>query len=172
MEITSSEAAAKYLLSYIEKSIPNSSTRLSLEKTGYPEKGSVHQTILQYRACSQNLKQHAQDAVRTGCGNCGEMAYAAAIELQRISYKGYIAIGQFGINHQFLIVDDLIIDPWSNVFYAESDWKQSINAYGGSIKEGRLKGRLLDADHFELEDEVVEHVDIIQGQWTKNSPRK
>lgn len=110
-------------------------------------------------------------AIKSGCGNCQEMAYAGALILRFAGFKGKISIGQFGINHQFLIIDGYFIDTWAGKFYPKETWRDNLMAYGGSIRDGVLKGRLLPPTHEELEDdepEVVEDIEIsILSKLTK-----
>lgn len=139
------------LLGLIQSLIPNSSTRESLKPEGYPESGVIEQTIRAYQAEKINLYEQSLKAMETGCGNCQEMAYASVLLLRAGGFTGQLQIAEFGINHAFLMADDFIIDPWSNHYFPFSTWKSNLKAYGGSIIKGILKGRVLNADHFELD---------------------
>jgi hypothetical protein len=98
------------------------------------------------------------------------MAYAGALTLRMAGYQGNVSIGQYGINHQFLFVDNLIVDPWANTYCSKSAWQGKITAYGGSIKDGIMHGRLIPSDHFELEDEKPEVVEEIPASYLNNLP--
>ncbi len=159
------QEAVDFLLNYMNNAIPNSSTRLSLGPEGYPEQGEIEQTIRSYQ---QQVSSHAEAAVKaleTGCGNCQEFAYAGALILRMAGYPGAVSIGQFGINHQFMFVDDLIVDPWAGSSCLKSDWQNNISAYGGSVKEGVMRGRVIPSSHEELEDDVPEEVEIIPNPY-------
>lgn len=143
-------------LGLIRSLIPNSSTRESLKPNGYPESGEIEQTIRSYQNEKSSLYEQGLRAMQTGCGNCQELAYATGLLLRAGGFTGKIQVGQFGLNHAFLIVDDYIVDPWVDTYFSFSTWKNNLQAYGGSIKEGIMKGRVLPANHFELEDEVPE----------------
>ncbi|AHE67298.1 transglutaminase domain-containing protein [Legionella oakridgensis] len=157
----SARDAAQFILEYIRQEIPWSSTRLSLQVDGYPEDGEVEITIRNYRSPTFSAAKKAMKALKTGCGNCQEMAYASAIILRTAGYPGTVSIGQYGINHQFLFIEDLIVDPWAEMICSVSDWRGKLFAYGGSIKEGILHGRLLPWNHDDMEDETPEVVETI-----------
>ncbi|WP_133127845.1 hypothetical protein [Legionella nagasakiensis] len=158
---SSSREAAEFLLAYLRTEIPQSSTKLSLHAGGYPEDGDVERTIRTYRRSASSPAHAAIKALETGCGNCQELAYAGALVLRAAKYQGSISIGQYGLNHQFLFVDDLIVDPWAEMICSSSDWQGNLFAYGGSIREGTLYGRLIPWDHDELEDEEPEIIESI-----------
>lgn len=114
----------------------------------------------------------ALKALETGCGNCQEIAYAGALLLRAGGFTGKIQIAEFGINHVFLIVDDYIVDTWSDTYFPFSTWKTSLKAYGGSIKKGVMRGWILSADHFELEDEEPEVTQSIPTSLDECLPLK
>lgn len=150
------EKKIEVTLRYIKFLIPNSSTRESLKPDGYPESGIIEQTIRTYQKETKNPYEHSLRAIETRCGNCQEMAYTSGLLLRAIGFTGSIQVAEFGINHAFLIVDDYIVDAWADKYFPFSTWKDNLEAYGGSIKEGIMKGRVLSANHFELEDENPE----------------
>ncbi len=153
---SSTETKIKITLELIKSLIPKSSTRESLKPEGYPESGEIEQTIRAYQNEKLSLYEQGLRAMETGCGNCQEMAYASGLLLRAGGFTGKIQAAEFGINHAFLIVDDYIVDPWSDTCFPFSTWKNNLKAYGGATKEGVMKGRILSADHFELEDEEPE----------------
>ena len=153
--------AAEFLLEYIRAAIPDSSTKRSLAPEGYPEDGAIEQTIRAYQKLVSYPYQAAVKALESGCGNCQEMAYLGALILRAAKYEGDVAIGQYGINHQFLFVADLIVDPWAGLYYLKSLWRDNITAYGGSIREGSMRGRLVPPDHYEMEDEEPNVIEVI-----------
>ncbi|MCE0721676.1 MULTISPECIES: hypothetical protein [Legionella] len=153
---SSTEAKVKITLELINSLIPSSSTRESLNTDGYPESGPIEQTIRAYQNMNLSLYEQGLKAMETGCGNCQEMAYASGLLLRAGGFTGTLQVAEFGINHAFLIVDDYILDPWSKSFFPFSTWKDNLKAYGGSVKEGVMRGRVLSATHYELEDEVPE----------------
>ena len=161
----SAQEAVNFLLTYMNTAIPNSSTRLSLDAEGYPENGEIEQTIRSYQNQVSSRAEAAIKALETGCGNCQEFAYAGALILRMAGYSGSVSIGQFGINHQFMFVEPLIVDPWAGTTCPKSDWRDTISAYGGSIKEGIMRGRVIPSSHEELEDEVPEEVEIIPNPY-------
>jgi hypothetical protein len=136
--------------------IPNSSTRESLKPDGYPESGIVEQTIRAYQKETKNPYEQSLRAIETGCGNCQEMAYTSGLLLRAIGFTGKIQVAEFGVNHAFLIVDDYIVDPWADKYFLFSTWKDNLEGYGGAVKDGIMKGRILSANHFDLEDEEPE----------------
>lgn len=155
------EYAAQFIVQYIKNAIPNSSTKLSLSPEGYPQSGEIEVVIRSQQLQSFSPFQSAKKALESGCGNCHEMAYAGALILKQSGYKGEIAIGQYGINHQFLFIEDYIADPWAEVYCSRSAWKGKINAYGGSIKDGIMYGRIVPYDHIELQDEEPEMIEKV-----------
>lgn len=161
LSAASPHEAGQFLLAYIPGVISQSSTKCSLQAGGYPSNGLIEQTIRAYQEETSHPYESALKALESGCGNCQEMAYAGALVLRATGYKGEISIGQYGINHQFLFVADLIVDPWAGFYCPESKWKQCLTAYGGSIKEGVMYGRLLSPTHFEMKDEEPEHIETI-----------
>lgn len=138
--------------------IPNSSTRESLKASGYPENGFIESTIKKYRTNLNNRFIEAVTALETQCGNCSEMAYAAALILRANGFNKKLQIGSYGLNHVFLIVgnNEYIIDAWANKAYPFNQWPNQLKAYGGAVKEGIMIGRLLNPNHHELEDELPE----------------
>ncbi|KTD70854.1 hypothetical protein [Legionella tucsonensis] len=153
---SSTEAKVKITLELINSLISRSSTRESLKTDGYPENGDIEQTIRSYQNKGLSLYEQSLRAMETGCGNCQEMAYASGLLLRAGGFTGKLQVAIFGINHAFLIVDDYILDPWSRSFFPFSTWKDNLKAYGGSVKEGVMRGRVLSANHYELEDEEPE----------------
>lgn len=160
LEHEEQEVIAKYIIDIISQYIPYSSTRASLDREGYPVDGDIEKTIRDYQRHDTGLRS-GYFALMTKCGNCQDMAYAGALILRAAKYKKKISIGEFGINHRFLILEDYIIDPWAKMACSTNDWKQHLKAYGGGIHNGIMKGRLLTADHEELEDEVPEIVEDV-----------
>lgn len=156
----SDEEAAKFIIQYIALVIPHSSTKLALEPQGYPENGEI-EVIIRENQKGRKPIQSALKALETGCGNCQEMAYSAALLLRKAGYTGKIAIGRFGLNHEFLFVDDLIVDPWAGIYCEKTDWKNKICGYGGRVKDGLMHAQLIPSDHFELEDEKPEVIEEI-----------
>ena len=152
--------AAEFIIKYIADTIPNSSTKLALRSDGYPENGEIEKIIRANQIGSKPIKT-AIKALMTGCGNCQEMAYAGALILRQSGYSGYIAIGQLGLNHQFLFVGNLIVDPWAGIYCEKNAWKNRIYGYGGRVRDGLMHARLIPADSFELEDEEPEVVEEI-----------
>ncbi|KTD71435.1 hypothetical protein Lste_0201 [Legionella steelei] len=152
------------ILGLIKYLIPKSSTRESLKPDGYPESGEIEQTIRAYQNKKSSLYEQGLNAMETGCGNCQEMASASGLLLRAGGFSGKIQIAEFGINHAFLIVDDYIVDPWSDTYFSFSTC--------GSIKEGIMKGRVLSADHFELEDEEPEVTQTLPLELDKCLPSK
>lgn len=159
------EDAAIFITNFVATVIPNSSTKLSLLPDGYPETGEIEVTIRSYRDKNIGCKESAIKAVETGCGNCEEMAYAGALILRTAGFKGNLVIGQCGINHRFLFVGDFIADPWAQVFCHNSEWRGVINGYGGSIKKGILRGRIVSSTSEELEDEDLDRIETISLTW-------
>lgn len=157
-ESSSTATKVEMTLGLIKVLIPNSSTRESLKPEGYPEDGKIEQTIRAYQNKQLSLYEQGLKAMETGCGNCQEMAYASGLILRTGGFTGTVQVAEFGINHAFLIVEDYILDPWAETFFPFSAWKTNLKAYGGSIKEGVMKGRTLAPDHYELEDEEPEVV--------------
>lgn len=172
-DIDGDEKAANFICNYIANKIPNSSTKLSLNSTGYPESGPIHQVIEKYRNQDLSPYKKAEKALETGCGNCSEMSYAAAIKLKSMGYSGYLAVGQYGLNHVFTFVGNLIVDTWAGKYYKKAEWKDHICAYGGAIKDGVLKGRLLSPKdpkfEEELEDEEPELLEEINYPSSNNT---
>lgn len=165
----SAKEAAEFLLKYIQAAVPDSSTKRSLAPEGYPEDGAIEQTIRAYQKLVSYPYQAAVKALESGCGNCQEMAYLGALILRGAGYKGDLAIGQYGINHQFLFVADLIVDPWAGFYCLKSTWRNNITAYGGSIREGIMHGRLVLPDHYEMEDEEPEVIKVIPFPYNPTS---
>ncbi|MCF6765140.1 hypothetical protein L3V82_05105 [Thiotrichales bacterium 19S3-7] len=162
LDLSTNKKVSEFVLKETAIRVPNSSTYLSLSPEGYPEDGDINVTINKNRKIAgKDMLRAAQLALDSGCGNCQEMAYAGALILREAGYKGKVSIGGYGINHQFLIIgnNEMIIDPWANKAFEYSEWENNINAYGGSIKEGILKGRLLSPNYYELEDEKPEIAD-------------
>ena len=159
------QEAAFFLLDYMNTAIPNSSTRLSLGVNGYPETGEIEQTIRSYQQQTSSPAEAAVKALETGCGNCQEFAYAGALILRMARYPGAVSIAQFGINHQFMFVDDWIVDPWAGTVFLKEDWRGNISAYGGSVKEGVMRGRVIPSSHEEMVDDEPEEVEIIPNPY-------
>lgn len=160
--------AAAFIIGFLKVHMPNSSTKLSLQPEGYPVHGEIEVAIRLNQKAHPNPAEAALEALKTGCGNCQELAYAGALILRAAGYQGDIKIGQFGINHQFLFVDNLIVDPWSQMICDRSEWKNNVTAYGGSMKEGVMRGRILKATHEELEDDKPEEIENITMQFAKS----
>ncbi|NDH09618.1 MAG: transglutaminase domain-containing protein, partial [Gammaproteobacteria bacterium] len=156
----SDKEAAEFIIHYITTVIPKSSSKLALKPEGYPSDGEIEVTIRQNQIDSRPLET-ALKALETGCGNCQEMAYAAALILRQSGYQRRIDIGQFGINHQFLFVGDLIVDPWAGMYCSATDWKDNLFGYGGRNTGNIMHARQLSSDHFELEDEEPVVVEAI-----------
>lgn len=150
------EKKATIVMELVQSIIDKSSTRESLKDEGYPESGYIEQTIRSFQQQGISAYEQALNAMETGCGNCQEMAYAGALILRSGGYKGPLQIGMFGLNHAFLIVNHYIVDAWAGKCYLFHDWKENILAYGGSVSNGIMKGRVLPPHHFELEDEIPE----------------
>ncbi len=167
LDLSSANAieVAKFLLKYIPIAIPNSSTKRSLAPEGYPADGAIEQTIRGYQHQTASPYEAAVKALESGCGNCQEMAYLGALILRAAGYKGEVAIGQYGINHQFLLVEDLIVDPWAEFCCLKSMWRQNITAYGGSVRQNIMHGRLLSPEHYEMEDEEPEVIEVIPSSY-------
>lgn len=156
----SNTEAAEFIIQYIALVIPHSSTKLALRPEGYPETGEI-EVIIRANQQGCNPMQSALKALETGCGNCQEMAYAGALLLRQAGCTGKIAIGQFGLNHQFLFVGDLIVDPWAGIYCKKTAWKDTLCGYGGRVRDGLMHAKIISADHFELEDEEPEVVEEI-----------
>ena len=150
----------KKINDYVNEKIPNSYTRMALKRP-IPITDRTYTTINEYRN-SVTSNNFYKKALETGCGNCEEMAFAAGYYALEIRYPGYIAIATFGLNHVFCLIGDFILDCWSNDFFPYDQWKFKLKGYGGSIKDGFVNGWLLDANHYELEDEEPEVMTIIQ----------
>lgn len=159
-----SQEAVSFIIPFLKKAIPHSSTKLSLAAIGHPQTSNIETTIRANQKKYPKPLEAALAALETGCGNCQELAYAGALILRLAGYKGNIAIGQYGINHQFLFIDDLLADPWADLSCSKEAWKGKLKAYGGSIRNGIMYGRLLSSDHEELEDEKPEVVEEISAE--------
>lgn len=149
------------VISIVQRLVPRSSTRESLSPIGYSVSGSIEVAIREYQASEHCQYRQALKAIECGCGNCQELAYVGAIVLRALSFKGDVKVGHFGLNHAFLIVDDYILDPWVGDSFPFDQWPEKLKAYGGSVKAGIMKGRVLAASHFELEDEEPETVTVV-----------
>ena len=164
------EKIAEFLINYTRENIPNSDTRLSLQKNGYSLNGEVSKNIKKYRDEAKLLSGEkyytflADGALKTKCGNCLEMSVASAILLKKLGYKDKISVMTYGINHVFLIIGNkTAIDPWAETFCNVKDIKQVLKGFGGKIdhEKGISYGKLLNLEQMQQDFEEDDMIDVL-----------